>query len=144
MTKTAAKSKPVVHCPYCGALATLVDDTAVYQKSYGGKVWLCAPCNAWVGCHKNSKNCIPLGGLGTANLRKLKIKAHALFDPLWKAAMKHRGWQQSYARAKAYSWLAQKMGIERSECHIGMFDEARVLHAIDILRQRQPVVKQDQ
>lgn len=138
MTKTAAKSKPEVYCPYCGAEAFLVDDTAVYQKSYGGKVWLCSPCKAWVGCHKNSKNHIPLGRLANASLRKLKIRAHALFDPLWKAAKQHRGWTQSHARAKAYSWLAKSMDIPCSECHIGMFDEDRVLLAIEVLRKREP------
>jgi hypothetical protein len=116
----------------------LLPDTEVYARSYGGMVWVCQPCKAWVGCHKNSKNHIPLGRLATANLRKLKIEAHALFDPLWPAAMKHRRWTQAHARAKAYSWLAQKMEIPRSECHIGMFDEDRVLLAIEVLRKREP------
>jgi hypothetical protein len=141
MTKTATKAKPVVMCPYCGAQALLVADTEVYQFSYGGMVWLCRPCKAWVGCHKNSKNHIPLGRLATAELRKLKIAAHARFDPLWRAAMKHRGWSQSHARAKAYSWLAQKMDIPRGECHIGMFDETRVRKAIEILAKPEPVTK---
>lgn len=138
MTKTAIKSKPVVLCPYCGAQALLVDDTEIYPRSYGGKVWLCRPCCAWVGCHKNSSNNVPLGRLAKSNLRQLKIKAHALFDPLWKAAIKHRGWTQAHARGKAYSWLSQKMNIPRAECHIGMMDEQRVQLAIDVLNKREP------
>lgn len=138
MTKTAAKSKPVVVCPYCSAHAELVDDTQVYQRNYGGKVWLCRHCKAWVGCHKNSKSHIPLGRLATAELRKLKIEAHALFDPLWRAAIRLRGWSQPHARGKAYSWLSKKMDIPRAECHIGMFNEDRVRLAIDILRKREP------
>jgi hypothetical protein len=139
MTKTTAKSKPIVLCPYCDAMAELVDDTQVYQRSYSGKVWLCRPCKAWVGCHKNSKNHIPLGRLATAELRRLKIEAHDLFDPLWRAAIRLRGWSQAHARGKAYSWLAQKMGIPREECHIGMFNEERVKLAISVLKKREPV-----
>ncbi len=138
MTNSRTKSKPVVLCPYCGALAECVEDTAVYQRSYGGWVWLCRPCEAWVGSHKGSKTHIPLGRLATAELRKLKIEAHALFDPLWRAAMKHREWSQAHARGKAYAWLSKKMGIDRAECHIGMFDEARCRTAIEILKKREP------
>jgi hypothetical protein len=137
VTKTAAKSKPKVYCPYCGAEAILLPDTAVYSRSYDGMVWVCQPCKAWVGCHRG-KNNIPLGRLANAELRKLKIEAHSLLDALWRAAMKIRGWSQKYARGKAYSWLAKSMDIPPSDCHIGMFDEATCLKAIEVLRKREP------
>ena len=91
-----------------------------------------------MGCHKNSKDHRPLGRLATSELRKLKIEAHALFDPLWQAAMQHRGWSKTQARAAAYSWLAKKMDLSRSVCHIGMFDESTVRKAIEVLRKREP------
>jgi hypothetical protein len=138
----APKPIPEVFCPYCGAEAELVPDTKVYARSYGGKLWMCAPCKAWVGCHKNSSNYVPLGRLATAELRRLKMEAHALFDPLWKAAMKHRSWSQNHARNTAYGWLAKKMGIPKAECHIGMFDEDQARAAIAILRDRQPIAEE--
>ena len=42
------------------------------------------------------------------------MAAHAAFDPLWKSGQ--------MSRSKAYSLLAQKMGLPKSETHIGMFD----------------------
>jgi hypothetical protein len=72
------------------------------------------PCDAWVGTHKNSPTHAPLGRLANAELRAAKRAAHAAFDPLWK------GGQMS--RSKAYALLAQKMGIDPKDSHIGMFD----------------------
>jgi endogenous inhibitor of DNA gyrase (YacG/DUF329 family) len=133
------KQRPVVNCPYCGQPALLVDDTEIYGRTYGGKMWLCRGCTAWVGTHKGSKNHHPLGRLATAELRELKIQTHALFDPLWRAAIKHRGWSKNYARGKAYRWLAEKMEIPVAECHVGMFDETRARLAIRVLLKRESV-----
>lgn len=121
-------------CHYCGRNAILVDDSAVYSKSYGGKVWLCRHCSAWVGTHRNSPRHLPLGRLAKADLRRQKIIAHDLFDALWRAAMQHRKWSKSLARLSAYSWLAREMGIDKKHCHIGMMDEAQTQRVIDICR----------
>lgn len=121
-----------VVCPYCDRSAVLVDDAEVYQMSYGGKVWLCRPCNAWVGCHRNSPRHAALGRLADKDLRQLKIQAHALFDPIWEAAMRHRKWGKTRARRAAYEWLAGEMGIYITDCHIGMFDEQQCRRAIDV------------
>jgi len=100
-----------VICPYCNKDAVLVDSSVVYGKSYGN-IWLCAPCKAYVGCHKRTNK--PLGRLADAELRTWKKMAHQHFDPLWKQGFMTRG--------EAYQWLAKKMGIPRKKCHIGMFD----------------------
>lgn len=110
-------------CPYCATAAVLVADTEVYQVGYGKMVWLCRPCKAWVGCHRDSKDHKPLGRLANAELRALKIRAHAGFDPIWRAAMLHRKWPKGKARGMAYKWLAKQMGINAKDCHIGMMDE---------------------
>lgn len=120
-------------CPYCGRSAVLVLDDEVYTRSYGGHVWLCRPCEAWVGTHRNSPRHIPLGRLAKADLRRMKVVAHAGFDDLWKAAMKHRGWAKGYARLAAYRWLAKEMDMPIKQCHIGMMDEAQTQRVIDIV-----------
>ena len=97
-------------------------DGEVYRRSYGGHVWLCRPCGAWVGCHKNSKRHIPLGRLANAELRQAKIDAHAAFDPLWKAVAQRDGINPCHARNRGYGWLAKEMGLDRQEAHIGKFD----------------------
>jgi hypothetical protein len=72
----------------------------------------------------------PLGDLANAPLREARMAAHAAFDPLWKTGQKRRG--------SAYAWLAEQLGIDRRDTHIGMFDEAtcaRVVAAVQALKE---------
>ena len=129
------KPKRIIHppvCPYCQNPSKLVPDTEVYRRSYGTSVYLCEPCKAWVGVHKNTDPPIPLGRLATAELRTLKIQAHAAFDILWRAAIKLRGWPKNKARNLAYAWLAHEMGLDVHQCHIGKFDLDQTKQAIAI------------
>lgn len=102
-------NKPL--CPYCGARSMLVDSAEVYRRSYG-PIYLCRPCQAWVGVHKGTTN--PLGRLANAELRTWKMRAHAAFDPHWRGEKRKRG--------LAYGALAKALNIHRPDCHIGMFD----------------------
>ena len=123
----------MITCPYCGAQAMLVGGDMIYRNRpdlSAKKFWRCAPCDAYVGTHANRKDHAPLGRLATAELRRLKMQVHSLFDPLW-----HNG--GPLTRSKAYAWLAQTMGIPSGECHVGMFDEARCRAALAILREVQ-------
>jgi len=129
------KRKPPI-CDYCQGPTEFVDDSEVYERSYGRKVYLCRPCNAWVGVHKGTTR--PLGRLAKSELRKMKIQAHAHLDVLWRAAMRTRGWGQNQARGKAYVWLAASMGIEQAKCHIGMFDEEQCRQVIALCVERKP------
>jgi hypothetical protein len=90
--------------------------------------WLCAPCDAYVGTHRNAQGAKPLGRLANKELRGLRGQVHAAFDPIWRA--------QSMSRAAAYKWLAQAMGISEANCHVGMFDEDQCRAALAILRQK--------
>jgi hypothetical protein len=99
-------------CPYCGAAPKLVDSAVIYNGVSYGMIWLCSPCDAYVGVHKGGKN-KPLGRLANAALREWKKKAHAAFDPIWKSNLK--------SRKEAYSWLSQALKIPRIYTHIGMF-----------------------
>lgn len=132
------KREPVI-CPYCAQQAECVPDSEVYRRGYGRNVWLCRPCKAWVGCHGVGK--VPLGRLANEELRRLKIRAHFLFDQFWQAAINHRGWKKNRARGVAYAWLAAQMGIPKEECHVGMFDPDRCAKAIGILEQHHARIK---
>lgn len=105
-----------VKCNYCGDNAELVTGEVIYPHRPDLSTlvfWRCEPCDAYVGCHKRSKN-TPLGRLANAELRHFKTNAHRYFDVIWK-----RGYR---SRTGAYAWLANQLGIKPSECHIGMFD----------------------
>ena len=108
-------------CPYCGELSEYVDSAEVYGHSYG-MLYLCRPCNAYVGVHRGTST--PLGTLANEELRRWRNKAHLAFDPLWK--------QRGMRRKEAYAFLAGKLGIDRGACHIAMFDVAQCRQTVDI------------
>jgi len=108
-----------VECPYCHQPAKLVTGEVIYPHRpdlFDRKFWQCKPCNAYVGTHKSSPVHMPLGRLANAELRLWKQKAHLVFDKFWKNPM------TGLTRNEAYMMLADKMGIPREQCHIGMFD----------------------
>lgn len=117
-------------CPYCGAKAVFHSTSAhVYRRDYG-PIWACDPCAAWVGCHPGTRK--PLGRLADKALRDAKIRAHAAFDPLWKAKIKRDQCSKGEARSKGYAWLSQQLGIPPRDTHIGMFDAALCARVVEL------------
>lgn len=121
-----------VVCPYCQTDAVLTDSAEVYHGRSYGMIWLCRPCNAYVGVHKNSKNHAPLGRLANAELREWKVKAHAAFDPIWRMMMIRERISKSQARKKTYLWLGSQLRIAYPQCHIGMFDVDQCKRVVEI------------
>jgi hypothetical protein len=116
-------------CSYCESLAELVSGDIIYPHRADLaklKFWLCAPCGAYVGCHKAGSyrfeegkkifhiGTEAMGRLANADLRRAKVAAHAAFDPFWK----NQGWN----RKAAYVWLSKKIGTPIDRTHIGEFD----------------------
>lgn len=126
-------------CPYCNNPTEFTDSAEVYEKSYG-MIYICRPCQAWVGVHQGTDQA--LGRLANAELRELKMIAHRWFDPIAKEGLINEIYSVymtgTTTRAKAYDWLAAQMGIKPEYCHIGMFDadECR-----EVIRICQPVVE---
>jgi len=112
-----------VTCPYCAEPASLVKGDVIYphlEQLHKRSYWYCPCVNAYVGCHKGSVN--PLGRLANKSLRKLKMDAHQVFDPIWRGGF--------MSRREAYDWLAIKMDIPPDQTHIGMFDEEQCKRVI--------------
>ena len=104
-------------CPYCEKPARLTRGFHVYpghKKLADLRFWRCEACDAHVGCHPGGSGCRPLGSLANAELRRLRQKAHAAFDPIWKSA--------GLSRNEAYQWLGGALGIKKNDCHIGSFN----------------------
>jgi len=120
-----------VICPYCGDNATLVDSKIIYGKSHG-MMWLCKPCDAYVGTHKNSKRHAPMGNMANEELRRWKVNAHNAFDPIWKHRVVKKLHNRYEERKKAYSWLAKQLGIPIRHCHIGAFDLETCKRVVEI------------
>jgi len=107
-------------CPYCNNEAELVDSIEVYGVSHGN-IWLCRPCEAYVGVHRNDDLNRPLGTLANAQLREWRRAAHSVLDPLWRKKIRKEGCSKAEAWRAGYEWLSKQMGIPFERCHIGMF-----------------------
>jgi len=130
--------KPFTICQYCGRDAFLEDSIEAYGRELGFQIFLCRPCEAWVGVHKGTNK--PLGTLANKELRDWRKKAHAAFDPLWQKKLEIRRRQRGadykkvYARGSGYKWLREQMGVPKSNCHIGMFTIEQCQQVIEICR----------
>lgn len=104
--------KDQIKCTYCGTSAEWVENKEVYGKNYGTSymIWLCRNCGAYVGCHNNTKQ--PKGTFADAELRKARMEAHAVIDPLWQS--------KKYKRNTVYKRLSEAFGGER--IHVGESD----------------------
>lgn len=128
-----------VICPYCGFDATKVTGEVIYphrEDLHHLSFWHCAPCDAYVGCHKPNrhhgyKGGEPMGRLANAPLRLAKRCAHRAFDPLWQ--------ENGILRGDAYSWLAKQLKIEVRDCHIGMFNLDTCNRVIEICNGRRGI-----
>ncbi len=116
-------------CRYCGAPAALlrVGDAGYPYRADYGPTYVCTPCGAWVGCHPGTIKA--LGGLANAELRQWKMKAHAVFDPLWQGKMRRDKCSKGHARRAAYKWLSEQLQMDVKRTHIGMMnlDECKMV-----------------
>lgn len=125
-------TKKVKTCRYCQQPAALLyfgQAGYPYQRDYG-PVWICIPCQAWVGCHPGTTK--PLGGLANAELREWKIKAHAAFDPLWQGKIRRDGCSKGKARRAGYKWLSEQLGIPYKQTHIGYMNLDECKRVVEI------------
>jgi hypothetical protein len=128
------KSRPPV-CPYCNRRARLVFGRELYPhipEMSHRRFWRCEPCDAHVGTHNGTTQ--PFGRLADAPLRKMRMLAHAAFDPLWRT-------RRFQTRKHAYAWLAEQMGLSVNKCHIGDFNADQCRKVIEVC---QTLPKSDQ
>lgn len=121
-------------CPYCNGDAQLVNGNAIYPHRpdlHHLRFWQCAPCEAYVGCHRGTER--PLGRLANVELRTAKMAAHAAFDELWKRTTA----AGTFDRNGAYKWVAQQLGIARADCHIGGFDVEQCQRVVEICNEKE-------
>lgn len=113
-------------CPFCGGDVVFASNKEIYGREYGnGKCYLCRDCKASVGTHNDGS---PLGRLSNREMKELKKKAHAMFDPIWRV-------QKELKRGDLYGRLANKMSISKNDCHFGHFGVEELHQAIAILQQ---------
>lgn len=120
--------RKMVSCPYCKVPAQLMSSVKVYGGRDYGMLYVCQnfpKCDARVGVNKLTGE--PLGVMSLKKDRRWKMRAHAVFDVLWKEKRKRtlstgRTMSKSEARTLAYRWLARNLGLTEAQCHIANFD----------------------
>ncbi len=122
-------------CPYCNTPSVLCDASAVYGPTYAGRfnMWVCAnypDCDSYVGVHKDQAIPKPLGTMANAELRKLRKRVHAIFDPMWKPGPEARFTGRD-ARKKAYRWISDRLAV--ADFHTAESGEALCRRALAIL-----------
>jgi len=73
-------------------------------------------CTTWPNCegtHGAHPDGAPKGIPADKPTRLARIRAHTVFDRIWKSKAKKRH--------QAYGWMRQAMGLSHSEAHIAMF-----------------------
>jgi ssDNA-binding Zn-finger/Zn-ribbon topoisomerase 1 len=118
---------PRFPCPEEGCDGELIRrwSTKFSRHFFGCTNW--PNCKGGMGCHPDGT---PLGIPADAATRKVRIKAHEVFDRLWK---KPGG---VMSRTKAYRWLAAQMKAQ--EVHIGQMDADECRRVIKIVRHHFP------
>lgn len=122
-----------VFCPYCNQLADLINSSEIFEGRDYGMLWACKPCDAYVGCHKNSKNSAPLGTLANAELRALRVRVHDVFDPLWKHSSANDAINK-LSRHEAYRQLALVLRVHEKKAHISMMNEGQCRFFLEYMR----------
>lgn len=116
-------------CPYCDNDAQWVENKEIYGKNYGKSymMWLCKPCDAYVGCHHNTKS--PLGTLANRELREWRKQTHKAIDPFWKEGL--------MSRKRLYQLMEEHFG---EEIHVG---ESNIQRCKEIIKwsETNPVLK---
>lgn len=59
-----------------------------------------------------------------------QLGGHIVFDRLWKDIRGSKG----FWRSVAYAWLAEQMGMPRSDCHFSTMNSEQIVKALRISR----------
>jgi hypothetical protein len=120
-------------CPYCSSKTEYIDSKYVYGVSYG-MIYICKPCDAYVGVHKGTSNA--LGRLADRELRTAKKEAHQFFDKIARTDLALEVGKEfteiKSPRNKAYAWLAKELNLPIKLTHIGMFDVETCSQVVNI------------
>lgn len=94
-------------CNYCGKNTIWCENKEIYGKNWGKSymVYLCKPCDAYVGCHNNTKEA--LGTLANKELREARKKAKNLW--ITKEGIDWSDWR---SKGNGYRELRNKLGYE--------------------------------
>jgi hypothetical protein len=104
-------------CPKCKKEAPWVENKEKYGRNYGKSYmcYYCKECDTYVGCHNNTRKA--LGTMADKETQQWRMKAHQVFDPLWRNG--------KMTRKQAYEFIGNR--------HIGESDIEQCQKIINIV-----------
>lgn len=122
-------------CPECGA-PMVFRPASRYGPFYGCSAF--PDCRVTHGAHPDGS---ALGTPADIETRRWRIAAHDWFDCIWRGSLseytgpgrRSDAQLQRIARNRCYAFLADRLGMTRDECHIGLFDAKECRDAIQAL-----------
>jgi ssDNA-binding Zn-finger/Zn-ribbon topoisomerase 1 len=123
------KAQNPLTCPECGAPMELRTSTKFLRKNQTvRKFFGCSnfpKCRATHGAHQDGR---PLGIPGDQATKDARVRAHNIFDKLWKGT--------TFKRGRAYRWLEFELKLQPGTAHIGSFDIAMCEKVIEACKRR--------
>lgn len=124
-----------VHLCYCGSPLR-------YRDSKFGGFWSCSNFPNCEGLVSANPDGTPKGEALTKAHRVARINAHAEFDRIWKSAIdsyKGKGNRTQkeitrMARNRCYTWLADKLGMTKDDCHMSLMSEEDCYRVVEACR----------
>lgn len=132
--KTLPEEQFDLPCGECGSPMVLRFSTKYEQHFYGCSRF--PECSGTHGCHKDGR---PKGTPTNKAGKKARIKAHSIFDQLWKPDSPLG--PRRLRRSDAYTWMRKAMKLSSSEAHIGMFDIAQCEQLIQLVYRHYPKLR---
>lgn len=97
------------------------------KQSRYGLFYSCTRFPECRGTHGAHANGTPLSVPGTPAVKHARMLAHEAFDRMW------RGPNSAWTRNAAYLWMADVLGLDPSEAHIGRFTEEQCNQLIEFV-----------
>ena len=111
-------------CPFCSCAVRLTGTRT-------GHRWCCVSCDAHVDCYVGTVR--PRGTLANAPMRIARTQAQDAIDALWMHRARRTG-KRAMAKAQAYEWLADSLGIAPRDCDVARFTLAQCEHTLTACR----------
>jgi hypothetical protein len=127
-------------CVECGGRGKITPGNRLFpaDSHRAAMVFFRCDCGAFASCHPGTA--IPCARPANGHTRYLRHKAHEAFDPLWmgygSGSGRTKGVATGKARKRAYRWLAQEMGLEIQDMHIGLLNADQCRRVIELCTQR--------
>lgn len=109
-----------------------------YSQKFENHFYGCSHYPECDGLHGAKPDGSPKGIPGNKATRKARIKAHSVFDQLWRVGSPLKGKRKS--RSEAYNWMRKAMKLSHSEAHIGRFDKGQCEKLVTLVYRDFPIL----